>query len=373
MRPVLEIDLDAVCANYRTLKSAAPTAEIAAVVKCDAYGLGAEPVSAALAVGEQCKTFFVAYAHEGAALRQALAILGVKPRIFVFNGPHEDTLDLLAAHDLSPVINSRAQARLWAGQSKAAPAAVHVDTGMNRLGAAPEELSDIASTRGLKIVLAMSHLACGSDPGHAMNEQQHAAFESAMADFGGVKRSLAASAGAFMGAGYHYDLIRAGIALYGVGPFDRADPRLAVVATLAAPVVQVATVEPGESLGYGAGWTAGRRSTIATLLAGYGDGVHRAASPGVKVYAGGALCPVVGRISMDLITVDVTDAPEPVEIGDKVEIFGQRARIEDAAAAAGTIGYELLTGLGARALRRYVWRGAAVEPGAVGKPEGQAG
>ncbi|HOP18977.1 MAG TPA: alanine racemase [Amphiplicatus sp.] len=364
--PAVEIDLDAVRANFRTLKSAAPAAEISAVVKCDAYGLGAMAVARTLAAFEQCRTFFVAYPHEGVDLRSALGDLAPNAKIYIFNGPSAETLGAFEEGALTPVINSREQARLWAGARPGAIAALHVDTGMNRLGANERELSDIAATRGLKIGLVMSHLACGFDPGHDMNRRQHLAFEKACAEFPGVKRSLSASAGAFMGPAYHYDLIRPGIAIYGAGPFDRPDPRLKPVARLVAPVVQLRQAKAGESAGYGAACTFRKDARLATVALGYGDGFLRTGSEKGAAFVGGALCPIAGRISMDLIILDVTNAPQPIEIGDKAEFFGPQHPIEDAAEAAGTIAYELLTGLGARLHRRYLLDGRPVEPDAVG-------
>lgn len=359
--PQVEIDLDAVCANFRTLKAAAPGADIAPVVKCNGYGLGAAPVARVLAAREGARKFFVAYASEGAALRKALTRPAPGAVIYVFNGPDAETLDAFAEHALTPVLNSRNQARLWAAYRPDIPAALHIDTGMNRLGAPAGELSDIAAMRGLKITHVMSHLACGADPGHEMNRRQHLAFERVCARFPGARRSLSASAGAFMGSIYHYDLVRPGIALYGASPFDRPDPRLKPVATLTAPVLQIHFAGTGGSAGYGATRTFKKDTRLATVGLGYGDGFPRAASGKGAAFLGGALCPIAGRVSMDLIILDVTNAPEPIEIGQRAEFFGRRLPIEDAAQAADTIAYELLTGLGGRLYRRYLLDGRPID------------
>ena len=372
--PCVEIDLDAVCANYRTIKAAAPGADVAPVVKCNGYGLGAAPVARVLAAREGARKFFVAYAGEGAELRKALAGTAPNAAIYVFNGPDEETLEAFAGFALTPVLNGRDQARLWAAARPGAPAALHIDTGMNRLGAPASELSDIAAMRGLKITLVLSHLACGADPGHEMNRRQHLAFERASAEFPDARRSLSASAGAFMGSIYHYDVVRPGIALYGAGPFDRPDPRLKPVATLSAPVVQIRRAGAGESAGYGATLHFRRDSRLATVALGYGDGLPRAASEKGAAFLGGALCPIAGRVSMDLIILDVTNAPEPIEIGQRAEFFGRRFPIEEAARTADTITYELLTALGGRLYRQYLLDGRPIDADNIGgAAEGKRG
>ena len=356
-RPTVEIDIDAVCANYRLL--AAPRAATAAVVKCDAYGLGAGPISRALAARERCRTFFVAYPHEGAALRAALADVAHDAVIYVFNGPHPENIALFRTQSLTPVLNTLEQAALWFADGGGLPAALHVDTGMNRLGAPVGDLEAIAAL-GLRLDLVMSHLACASDPGDAMNESQRLAFEKAAALFPGVRRSLAASGGALLGPAFHYEMIRPGVALYGISPFDTPDPRIRPVATLTAPVVQIRNVEAGATAGYGATRRFERPARLATVALGYGDGFPRASGNRAEAFLGRARCPIAGRISMDLIILDISNAPQPVEIGDRAEFFGRRVPIEEAAAACGTIGYELLTGLGGRILRRYLSGGASV-------------
>lgn len=359
-RPTVDIDLDSLCANYRMLAKAAEGAETAAVVKCDAYGLGAAVVARELAKREGCRTFFVAYASDGAELREALEYAAPSATIYVLNGPDADTLNIFTEHVLTPVLNTLEQARLCAERCARAPAALHIDTGMNRLGAPLTELSAI-SALGLKLDLVMSHLACSSEPAHPMNERQRRAFEEAAARFPGVRRSLSASAGALLGAQYRYDMIRPGAALYGVSPFDRPDPRIVPVATLTAPVVQLRDAKAGECVGYGATWSAKRPCRLATVALGYGDGFPRSADG--SAFVGGAPCPIAGRVSMDLVVLDVTDAPQPVAIGERAEFFGPHIAIEDTAAACGTIGYELLTRLGRRLKRRYLRDGRIAAEG----------
>jgi alanine racemase len=354
--PTVDIDLDALCANFRTLRAAAPSAECAPVVKCNGYGLGAGALARALAEREGARSFFVTYAQEGMRLREALAAIGGAAVIYVFNGPQEATLDVFRSARLTPVLNSIEQARLWA-RSSSAEAALHVDTGMNRFGAPRSELAEIARIKGLAVSLVMSHLACASEAGNPMNSRQRALFLEAAASFPNARKSLSASGGALAGPEFHFDLIRPGVALYGASPLDRPDKRLQPVATLTAPVVQLREAGKGDACGYGATRTFDGPVRLATIALGYGDGFLRGASGRSAAWLGGALCPVAGRVSMDLVVLDVSKTPQPVAIGDRAEFFGRRRPIEDAAAAAGTIPYELLTALGARVRRRYLSAG----------------
>ena len=274
--------------------------------------------------------------------------------IYCFAGPSQATLPLFEAARLTPVLNSLEQARIWAARNPGARAALHVDTGMNRLGASASSLSDIAALSGLNIALVMSHLACSSTPAHAKNAEQRARFIEAAQHFPGAKLSLAASAGALMGKDYHFDIIRPGVAIYGGSPFAEDDARIAQVAALRAPVLQIRDLEAGESVGYDATFVAARRSRIATVGIGYGDGYPRAGSGRGAALIGGQRAPVVGRVSMDFVTLDVTDLKKPAEVNDMAEFFGPDLRLFEAAAAAGRIPYDLLTGLGGRVDRRYV-------------------
>ena len=352
--PWVDIDLGGLCANFRLIRNSASTADVAAVVKCDGYGLGAAPIARALARREQCRAFFVAYPHEGAALRAALEDLAPEATIYVFNGPAPDTIDRFKAAALTPVLNSAEQAALWVEASPGAPAALHIDTGMNRLGAPLAEVGAIAAQDGLNIALVMSHLACSSDPADPKNPVQRDLFIEAAKRFPQAKRSLAASGGALMDESYHFDLVRPGVALYGASPFDQDEPRLHPVAALSARIIQIRNAAAGETVGYGATCMLERPSVIATVSLGYGDGFPRAASNRAAALVGGARAPVAGRISMDLITLDATDLPAMPRIGDAAMFFGTGLSIHEAAAACNTISYELLTGLGGRVDRRYL-------------------
>ncbi len=312
------------------------------MLKADAYGLGVARVGPALrsaGVG----TFFVALAEEGAVLRAAF---GPGPAIFVLGGLMPGDAALCRDHDLMPCLDSVEQvadhARLLPGH----PAALQLDSGMNRLGLEPADLSRIdAST--LHLVLILSHLACADTPEHPQNAAQLAAFRGLAAEFPGVRASLAATGGILLGPDYHFGLTRPGIGLFGAAPFAEGLP----VVRLALPVIQVREVATGEAVGYGAAWLARRPSRIATLAAGYADGLLRAiGAGGVRLYAGEHTCPLVGRVSMDLITVDVT---ELADVPSHLEILNEHQTVDDLAAAAGTIGYEILTSLGGRYERDY--------------------
>lgn len=379
LNPLLEIDLRALCENYRGLAAACPAAEAAAVVKCDAYGLGAATIARALAAKEGCRSFFVAYSEEGAALRRAL---GAGAEIFVFNGPFTEFLGAYREHSLTPVLNTLDQARLWASEMAGAPAAVHVDTGMNRLGAPPQDVGPLSAIAGLNVSVVMSHLACASDPSHPMNARQLAAFREAAAKFPGARKSLSSSGAALIGRDFGFDLLRLGVGLYGVNPHDAGVSAVKPVATLTAPVIQLREIGAGETVGYGASFVARRATTLAAVSLGYGDGYPRAGSNRGKAALGGAACPIAGRVSMDLIVLDATDAPRRPKVGDRAEFFGPALSIDEAAAACGTISYELLTaigglarpieGLGARVRRRYVWNGAPAEDSFAAGVEGKA-
>ncbi len=365
LNPSLDIDLAALCANYRRLAQAAPSATAAGVVKCDAYGLGAEAVGRTLHIKENCRTFFVAYSEEGAALRKAV---GRDAEIFVFNGPFSEFLPLYREFNLSPVLNSLDQAALWASEMGDAPCALNIDTGMHRLGLAPAVIGAVRAISGLNVTLVMSHLACASDVSHPMNEKQRLAFLGLAGQFPGARRSLASSGGALIGTEYSFDMVRLGVGMYGVSPLDAGAASFVPVATLTAPVIQVHTMTAGETVGYAASFAAKRNSALATISLGYGDGFPRAGSNRGAAFLNGALCPIVGRVSMDLIVLDATDARNRPKIGDRAEFFGANYPIDKAAEACGTIGYELLTGigglarartgLGGRVRRRYLWNGA---------------
>ena len=335
----LSIDHSAIAANWRALASLC-RGETGAVVKADAYGLGAGVVARTL--GEAgARWFFVAVAEEGAAVRAAL---GPGPRICVFSGHMEGDAAILRAHDLTPMLNSVDQMLRHVEALPGHAFGIQLDTGMNRLGMEPAEwaaLRDIALAQNP--VLVMSHLACADDPHDPMNAHQLQVFRE-MTDGIGVKRSLAATGGMLLGEAYHFDLCRPGIGLYGGTPYAEARP----VVRLDLPVIQLRDVDPGETVGYSNGWTAPRPSRIATVSAGYADGLIRAMGPRARVFAGATACAVVGRVSMDLITVDVTHLGD---VPDALTILGRDQGVDDLAEAAGTIGYEILTSLGSRYAR----------------------
>lgn len=337
----LVIDLAAITANWKALADKAPGARPGAVVKADAYGLGAQKVAPALyAAG--AREFFVALACEGRDIRP---LLPEDARIFVLSG-HMEGEDLTG---LIPVLNSPEQFFRDRALRPKGPFGIQLDTGMNRLGLEPGEWAAIrAEALAAGPALVMSHLACADEPDHPANAQQLAAFRG-MTEGVDAPRALSATGGTLLGPDYHFDLVRLGIGMYGGLPYAEARP----VVTLALPVIQTREVKPGESVGYGYSWTAQRASRVATVAAGYADGLARAlARQGeLKLWAGERACPVIGRVSMDLITVDVTDLPF---VPEALEILNARQGIDAVADLGGTIGYEILTSLGRRYPRRYL-------------------
>ncbi|MCB2105356.1 MAG: alanine racemase [Rhodobacteraceae bacterium] len=346
-RASLTIDLDALAANWRALARLSGGAEAGAVVKADAYGLGAARVAARLAQ-EGAHSFFVAEAQEGAALRPAVGPLA---DIYVFSGHMAGDADAIAAAALIPLVNSAEQANRHLAALPGHPFGLQLDTGMNRLGMEADDWQALAPdllARGPRLL--MSHLACADEPAHPMNARQLAEFRR-MTDGAGPRRSLAATGGILLGADYHFDLTRPGIGSYGGQPFGAARP----VVRLALPVIQVRAVAAGETVGYGNSWTAARPSRIATIAAGYADGLLRAMTGRGQLFAGDRPCPLAGRVSMDLMGVDVTDLPE---VPDTLDILCPAQGVDRLAEAAGTIGYEILTSLGARYVRHYSGDGA---------------
>lgn len=353
----LIVDLDAVAANYRVLLRQAAGADVAPVVKADGYGLGAVEVGRRLmAMG--ANRFFVARTDEGVALRRAL---GEAPEIHVLDGCLRGAGPALRRHRLTPVLNTLDQVSDYAAAG-GGDAALMIDTGLNRLGVSEEEAAALAASpdrlRGVEIEWVMSHLACADRPAHPMNRRQLERFAATAAHFPTAKRSLAASDGLFIGPEFVFDMVRCGICLYGGGPEGLPDPRIRPVATFTAPILQIRTVRPGETIGYGAAWTATRTTRAAIVAAGYADGVLRAAHPHAYGSVAGRNAAVLGRISMDLTVFDVTDIPE-AGVGDDVELVGRHVPVDVAAAASGTIAYELLTRIGARAERIYHGRAPA--------------
>lgn len=340
----LEIDLAALTANWRALDALTGAGtETAAVVKADAYGIGAERAGRAL-VRAGVQTFFTALTEEAAALRQAI---GPEPRIFILGGHMPGDTDMIGDLGLIPCLNSLEQLTRQFEALPGEPFAVQLDTGMNRLGLEPAEweaVRDIALSQGPELLL--SHLACADEPDHPMNAWQLDQFRR-MTDGLDVPRSLSATGGIMLGPEYHFDLVRPGIGLHGADPFRQGLP----VVRLSLPVIQTREVEAGEAVGYGCTWEAVRPSRIATVSAGYADGLSRALSNNARLWHGNIPCPLVGRVSMDLITVDISHLDE---IPAELDILCVHQRADDLAAMAGTISYEILTSLGPRYSRRYI-------------------
>ena len=360
----LTIDIAAIVGNWQTLARQLITVECAAVVKANAYGLGLRPVAAALAKAG-CKTFFVADPAEARTVRARAG----DATIYVLHGFTLESADGFIELGVQPVINSMTELAEWdtfvAGRGWHGGAALHVDTGMNRLGVSPDEAAALAprvQTQNHGITLLLSHLACADVPGHSLTAKQLQMFRELRTLYSGVPASLANSSGIFLGDAAYFDLARPGAALYGVNPTPGQPNPMKPVVELTGRILQIRTIAREQTVGYGASWTARRNSRIAVIAAGYADGLLRAASasdehPGGSAIVAGKRCPVVGRISMDLMTVDISDVPDAaVRRGDYATLIGGDLSIDDVAAAAGTIGYEVLTRLGARC--HVLYRGA---------------
>jgi len=360
----LTIDLAAIAANWLALSRQLLTVECAAVVKANAYGLGLKPVVAALA-DAGCKTFFVADIAEARTVRARAK----DATIYVLHGFTLQCAEAFIELPARPVINSMTELAEWdafvADRAWQGGAALHVDTGMNRLGVSPEEaaaLAPRAQTQNHGIALLLSHLACADIPDHPLNAKQLRLFRELRALYSGIPASLANSSGIFLGDATYFDLARPGAALYGINPTPgRPNPMTSVV-ELTGRVVQIRAVAREQTIGYGATWTAPRNSRIAVVSLGYANGLLRAGSaadehPGGAAIVAGKRCPIVGRISMDLLMIDITDLPDgAVRRGNFATLIGGELGIDEVAAAAGTIGYEVLTRLGMRCHLEY--RGA---------------
>ena len=353
----LTVRLGAIVSNYRLVERLAGPAAIGAVVKADAYGLGDALAATALAAAG-CDTFFVARIAEGIALRPRVP----DARIFVLDGAPPDAVPALVTHRLTPVLNSLAEVASWnavAHQSRTRlDAAIHVDTGMNRLGVPGDELALLAAEQkkrfdGIRLVLVMSHLACGDDAESRMNRIQLDRFKTALSLLPAAPASLAASAGVLLGRDYAFDMVRPGIGLYGGNPTIASPNPFSVAAVLTASVLQLRRVDKGESVGYGATFRAKRPTVIATAALGYADGLMRAIGNRGAGAVHGRRAPIAGRVSMDLNTLDVTDNPR-VKTGDEVEFLGDTIPLDELALLSNTAPYEILTSLSRRASRRYV-------------------
>ncbi len=337
----LSIDLNAIAANWQAL-NAITSCETAAVVKANGYGLGADIVAKCLA-SAGARKFFVATAEEGATLRQAF---GESIEINIFSGHMAGDTQLIRSYGLIPMLNSIEQVTLHLESLPGHPFGIQLDTGMNRLGLEWDAWAAVAElTLSQNPTLVMSHLACADEVDHPMNAYQLDMFHQ-MTDGITVPRSLAATGGILLGDAYHFDLCRPGVGLYGGEPFDQAQS----VVTLDVPIIQTRDLEMGEVVGYGNTWQAERPSKIATVSAGYADGLIRSMSGRAMFWHEQTPCSLVGRVSMDLITVDVTDLPT---VPDRLTLLGPQQTVDDLARKTDTIGYEILTSLGARYARHY--------------------
>lgn len=352
--PVVTVDVDAIVANYRLLQDRARPAKVAGVVKADGYGLGAIPIARALARAG-CETFFVAHTEEGMSLRDVLP----KSHILVLHGFYRHAMAEFASKRLIPVLSSLEQVEAWLDCGRGQPSVLHFDTGMSRLGLTARDadilLSDPQRLKKLNVRLVMSHLACGDDLGHPKNHEQLDRFEAIHARFGRIPGSLCASGGCFLTSEFMFDWVRPGIALYGGNPLKDGPNPMHPVVELAAPLLQVRTIDSGESVGYGATYVASGPRRLGVVAVGYADGLIRALGNRGHGVIAGVRCPIVGRVSMDLATLDVSAVP-PASLasGTPVEFIGPHQSVDDLAKAAGTLAYEVLTRLGPRVERRYV-------------------
>ena len=359
---ILSVDLDAVAANYAMLCKKSSGAICAAVIKADAYGLGLHPVAKRLAQ-EGCRHFFVAQLGEAIALRDMLKTADPDGAIYVLNGPDPGTEEEFERHRAIPILNSPQQIALWSSHAKKRavpqPAVLHMDTGMSRLGLTSRDVDDLAADpdllHGLDIRLIMSHLACAEQRENPLNQRQRRLFDDLRARLPAAPASLANSSGIFLDTAFHYDMVRPGASNFGISPMsDESNPMRQVI-NLQGKIIQVRVIDTDMTVGYGATHRVTRPSRIATVAVGYGDGYPRQLGNRGHGYIGGALVPIVGRVSMDLTTFDVSDVPESAaQPGMMVELIGDIHTVDDVAHEADTIGYEILTNLGKRYQRRYI-------------------
>jgi alanine racemase len=350
--PRLIVDLAAIQRNYRVLQDLSGTASVGAVVKANAYGLGAGRVVPALA-DAGCRTFYVAHTFEGEEAR--IALDGRDADIFVFNGFWPSELESLKRARLYPVINDLAQLQKLRTIAADLPCAVHFDTGMNRLGLGREEAEQLVQApdllTGLDVRQIMSHLACADEPDHSLNALQLQKFRSLRQAFPDIPASFANSAGALLGPDFHFDILRPGLALFGGAPSSGIASPFESTVRIEAPILQIRNLSPGDPIGYGALFTANQSMKTATVAAGYADGLLIACGNGGAGRIGNISTPILGRISMDLISVDISDAGDAIKAGDWVSFLGDD--LESLAGKAATISYELLVRLGLRFHRVY--------------------
>lgn len=358
---VLTIDLGAIQENYRRLRQELRPVTCAAVVKANAYGLGAAKVAPALAHAGT-KTFFTAQLDEAVVVRGALGTDVHEADVFVLNGLGGAAPDDFLSTHVMPVLNSLADIDAWSAAARKAgralPAALHVDTGMNRLGLPKAELDALAADHGrldgIEVRYVMSHLACADEAGHPLNGEQLRAFVAARERLPAAPACFANSSGIFLGADYHFDMARPGVALYGVNPIPGRPNPMRQVVRLQGKILQVREIDAPQTVGYGATHRVSERTRVATVAVGYADGYLRSLSDRASAWIGDRKVPVIGRVSMDLLGVDVTGvAPDAARPGHFVDLIGPHHDVDALAAEAGTIGYEILTSLGARYHRVY--------------------
>ncbi len=352
---VLEVHLDAVARNWLSLKKMLKNgADCAGVVKADGYGLGSAKVAETL-FEQGCRHFFVAHVDEAQPLLPLMEDDKTAAAIYILNGPQGAPAKDFVHHGLTPVLNSMEDIRYWAREAAGSPCVIHIDTGMNRLGLGAKDVKALSEDRDLlgklDVRYVMSHLACGDEPTHPMNAEQLKLFQSLSASLQKPLRlSFANSSGIFLGPDYHFDLARPGCALYGINPTAGTNPMLGTV-TLKAKIVQIREIEAASTVGYGASYKVAPPAKTATVSIGYADGYLRSLTGKGAIFINGVKCPVIGRVSMDTV---ITDVSHVTDFGDGyAEIIGPHQGVDEVAAQAGTIGYEILTSLGKRYKRVY--------------------
>ena len=349
---LLKIDLSAVAKNYQIFQRKVGTrCAVAGVCKANGYGIGLKEITQKLA-SLNCPLFFVASLDEALFIRQH----DTQTPIAVLGGVMGGEESTYAAHHITPVLNTALDIENWRQHGKGQPAILHIDTAMNRLGLHVDEVeSQLEHLKNINLSYVMSHFACADELDHSLTHEQHKRFKTVTKYFAHVPKSLANSSGLFRSSDYHYDMVRPGYALYGGNPTPEANNPMHSVITLESRILQIRHCKKGETIGYGAGHKFAKDTTTATLAFGYADGFTRAHSGKATLYFKGQPCPVIGRVSMDLVTIDVGEVTgTPPQQGDTVEIIGPHQSIDDLADSAGTIGYEILTALGTRYKREYV-------------------